>query len=532
MNMRRMLIVGIMGGIIFTGVIPCSGQVPVTWTGSSPSGNYTVWEEPNNWDVGWVPGSDNPVTIPGGLTYYPNLTTGEQFCLDIHIQPGAQLNVESTGNAVLHVGGNWLNEGTFIPGGGTVRLVESIACTLSAETFNRLEHNKYYVTPFGIVSGYAYLTGDITILDEITFEYGTLVCGGYTLIGSGASNSLLLQNGTLKWGCETFTSSFETVDFDTGSVVFNGMIDQTVPSMYDYFNLELSGAGTKTLDGDVAVNGRLRIQNATFDARGHQVDVGRDFNIGNGMFMMGDESVLTMRGGGVSLSPRSVFSAIGTGGRTGPIISKHPTSSLYYSFNVYGDSAVISASYATFEWMDIMGVDIDSGAIVDPSHPMDNCTFQHGNPASFSSALIHIDNNQEVTIPYANFPVMGTTNVRKETDYGRTTFLNATGIFAGESYEIDFFNRIDWTHTVQPDEPLAVIERAGNSVNLIWNTVSRDTVGNPIIVDAYNVYSDSDPNGSFLNLESTVLAPDTTWSDVGIIDTSEMKFYIVTAVQY
>jgi hypothetical protein len=544
MNARALVILGTVVGIVMLMVSSGFAQGTLTWVG-----NTTSWDAASNWDpgtggAGWVPLSTNDVVIPSGLTNYPNLTfidLGAKTCKNIYIQPGAQLRFTNGGNAVLEVNGSWHDEGSLSPGTGTVRLVSSTACTLSTETFYRLENNKYYTTPFGIIAGNAYLAGNISVLNEITFQYEILHCGDFDLIGVGSPNNLLLHNGYLMWGRETFTNSFENVDFDTGTVEFYRVGDQTVPSEYGFHHLILSGGGTKTLDGNVIVTGNIRVQPDTrFDITGCQVDLSRGLYLmgtltptqTGGMLIMGDESVLTLNGNGISVADQAVFSAIGTGGvRNRPIVTRPPASSLYYSFHFSGIESMISASYATFEYMDIMGIDLDSAAVIDPDHPMDHCRFQYGDPTSYSSALIHIDNDQEITIPDAEFPVIGAANVYKESDYGRATFMAATGIFAGEAYEVDFYDRVDWVGASPPVAPTVVIERMGGSVRLIWNTVDENTMGDPIVVDNYQVYSDPNPYGSFSNLEVTVVAPDTTWTDTGITDSQSIKFYRVTATE-
>jgi len=51
------------------------------------------------------------------------------------------------------------------------------------------------------------------------------------------------------------------------------------------------------------------------------------------------------------------------------------------------------------------------------------------------------------------------------------------------------------------------------------------------VVNSYKVYSDTQPHGLFNYLEATVVAPDTDWTDTGIIDLQAVKFYRVTAVR-
>lgn len=516
-------------------------QNTMTWLG-----NTTSWDAAQNWQpgiggTGWVPTSVDNVIIPSGLTNYPNLTyvnLGPKTCNNIRIQPGAQLKFTTGGNAVLEVNSSWRDEGTLVPGTGTVRLVSTAQCTVSTETFYLLQNNKYIVTPFGVTAGNAYLAGNVSVTNNLTFQYGILHCGTFDLIGVGPSNSLLLNNGFLNWGRETLTTSFETVDFDSGTVEFDRVGNQTVPSIYAYCNLAFSGGGTKTLDGDIAPTGLVRVwPGATLDITGRRVDIGGSLALVGtsvpeafgGILIMGDESILTLDGDGISVADRAIFSAIGTGARNMPIVTRPVSSSQYYSFHFIGVRPTMSASYAIFEYMDYLGVDLDADALVDPAHPMDHCTFQNGDTSPGFAALIHIDNSQDLYIDGANFPVMGLTNVEKDLDAGSVTFYGATGAFAGQAFEVDPYNRINWLAPPEPAPPQVVIERSGVSARLIWNTVNQNNYGDPIVVDTYQVYSDSNPTGPFSTLEATVAAPDTSWTDVGILSGNLAKYYKVTA---
>jgi hypothetical protein len=102
------------------------------WTGASS----TDWNTANNWSSGSIPVNSIGVIIPAGVPNWPtfsgNFTIGNQ-CGNLSIQSGAQmtitgnLNVDPnfilTNNGFLNIGGNWLCQGTHIPGTGTVEFV-------------------------------------------------------------------------------------------------------------------------------------------------------------------------------------------------------------------------------------------------------------------------------------------------------------------------------------------------------------------------------------------------------------------------
>ncbi|MCX6268549.1 MAG: hypothetical protein NTW16_14530 [Bacteroidetes bacterium] len=88
-------------------------------------------------------------------------------------------------------------------------------------------------------------------------------------------------------------------------------------------------------------------------------------------------------------------------------------------------------------------MNIWSSGTIDPANPFDQCTFQNG-----IDRFLLISNSQVLTIRGANFPTAPLyNNVWKNNDAGRITFRDATGAYAGATYENDLYNRIDWVVT-------------------------------------------------------------------------------------
>ncbi|MCD4734842.1 MAG: hypothetical protein K8R53_02240, partial [Bacteroidales bacterium] len=104
----------------------------------------------------------------------------------------------------------------------------------------------------------------------------------------------------------------------------------------------------------------------------------------------------------------------------------------------------ISAVYVNFKDLYSSGVYVAGGTTIDPLHSFNNCTFTgRGNPSS----LLTINNDQILTIDSAHFTenTYGAIyNVKKDYDKGEITFTNATGFFAGPSFEDDAYGRIHW----------------------------------------------------------------------------------------
>lgn len=103
------------------------------WTGAQSNN----WNDTANWEFSLVPDQFTDVIInnTGARSIYPSFTgdftLGIQ-CKDLKLEGNAQLSVsgdmnitpghtlEFTGPGVLHIGGDWINSGSFIPGNGVV----------------------------------------------------------------------------------------------------------------------------------------------------------------------------------------------------------------------------------------------------------------------------------------------------------------------------------------------------------------------------------------------------------------------------
>ncbi len=118
-----------------------------------------------------------------------------------------------------------------------------------------------------------------------------------------------------------------------------------------------------------------------------------------------------------------------------------------YAFNI-NSGGTVAAEYTIFKNMNANGVNVKSGATIDPLFPFKGCTFQDGAAAG---TLLTINNNQTLTIRNAVFPAnawAGTSNVTKALNQGLVNFVDFSGGFSGELYDADNFERINWVPTL------------------------------------------------------------------------------------
>lgn len=102
--------------------------IPMQWVGGAFT-HETDWNTAANWSCGFVPDYTTDVTIPSGLTYYPELAAASSALVNnLTVQAGATVGIDADG--ILAVKGNLSNNGTFV-GDGNVSMNGSTAQTIS-----------------------------------------------------------------------------------------------------------------------------------------------------------------------------------------------------------------------------------------------------------------------------------------------------------------------------------------------------------------------------------------------------------------
>jgi hypothetical protein len=86
------------------------------WSGATD----TDWFKTTNWSTGEIPTTTAAVIIPSMPTNQPQINAAGAVCAGITIQNGASLTMNNSMAYTLLVSGDWINDGTFTPGIGTV----------------------------------------------------------------------------------------------------------------------------------------------------------------------------------------------------------------------------------------------------------------------------------------------------------------------------------------------------------------------------------------------------------------------------
>lgn len=184
-----------------------------------------------------------------------------------------------------------------------------------------------------------------------------------------------------------------------------------------------------------------------------QMDAGSEVHIGSALEVID--------GGSIQISGSSASPALVTHNQTG-----YPTFAI-------GSGASLSAEYCIFEYLSGSGVYLLPGAIVDPNHAFNYCTFRNG---AENGSLLTLNDDNSYTITGASFPqnTWGSIyNVSKTVNQGEVFFNQVTGTFAGPSLENDAYNRIQWNDF-----------RADLVVSSAAWTVSSAEIGTPATLTA------------------------------------------------
>ena len=176
---------------------------------------------------------------------------------------------------------------------------------------------------------------------------------------------------------------------------------------------------------------------------GSVLECGNNLEIHDGGWFALSSGTLSMSNlASVNVFQNGMFSSFGY--EEAMSVVKGISSEDIYSLSV-NSGGQIEAVYTVFENLPVQGVYIAPGAIVNPSYSFTHCEFR--NSETGPSALISIENEQDIVIENAVFPSNtwgGQNNVRKQLNQGSVTFINASGAFAGETFEDDPYNRIHW----------------------------------------------------------------------------------------
>ncbi|ACF14528.1 Haemagluttinin repeat-containing protein [Chloroherpeton thalassium ATCC 35110] len=302
-------------------------------------------------------------------------------------------------------------------------------------------------------------TGYGKVLHNIVFDAGD----GNTMIFAG-SDELICNNITINSGMVNPNGNREITL--TGNFIVNGNGEFLPSTSHLIFagtgDLTLKANGSTlykvTLDGNgktVSLGDELNMNSDLIISSGDTLTLnGQTFNFGNGSDAITVNGVLDVDEGAQLSIYNTGTLLVNSGGRLNVLGVSGNTAQLsgangYYSLEVQG---TIAAKYYIFEDMNQQGIYINGGTI-DTTNNFSYGTFTNGES---NGKFLHINNNTQsltsgkkiVEVQFPSNPGGTSYNVYVENSAsGAYAFDDASGVFAGVSYEYDPDDVVEWTYT-------------------------------------------------------------------------------------
>ena len=260
--------------------------------------NYTSktngnWSSSNTWNPAGVPGAGDNVTIDDVVTLTDNrscntITINTHYCpapwndpfcwYTSHIYPELKL-----GSNTLTIVGSLNNNGVFTANTGSTVFTGTGTINGSGTTsFYNLTINS---------SGTVTLARNIAVTNLLTLSTGVFNTHTYTLNGAGG---LTATGGELQFAKlnTTLPELSGTYTVSGGLLNFTGAGSQTIRAQ-TYWDVTVSGSGTKTAGGVIDINGNLIISNGvTFAASNNNISIAGNWTNNGGTFTPGTNTVI------------------------------------------------------------------------------------------------------------------------------------------------------------------------------------------------------------------------------------------------
>jgi cell division septation protein DedD len=391
-----------------------------TYRTAHTSGTH-VWQDPANWER-WTgstwepattwPGEGDDVTIRGSATYTQSGPGQSVSCRDLTIESNARLRAPGPDDSAdWHVSGALVCDGVF-----------STPDATSAEYRDRLflEGNGLIEDSGALHPWFLQVQGDgvdrTLRMDAVVRQ----IEGGLVLLGAGGSFTIGAGT-TLRLGRADPGAGGVLVRFDDGALLVEGALIASDIAVY---------ATNENHEARLAVAPGGSIL-AGFPGTGNTL------MIGNG----------TLRAGALELLGSAGSPAL-LGGRS--------TDSYWSTFEIAAHSR-LAARHAVIEQLDTP-IDFKAQSLLDPVHPLDHTTLRSDHLLSsflaFSQGAI-LPQTRSVASRFEALGELGPTgNILTFSGVeGYWELYDAWGNRAGEEYEIDACDCIEWTYPTPTPSP-------------------------------------------------------------------------------
>jgi len=389
--------------------------------------------------------SNNCSILGGSLNFGSNSTLDVQN--NLSITSGAEMIVPAMTFAEIFLGGNYDDYNVspgFYPGHSTF--------TFDGTANQELNTNNAITNFYNLIinngSEHVLIGSDLEVFGDLLVQDGSFLDDGNLSSHYFHGDVSIQSNGTF--------NPHRTVNFvGNSNSVFQD--DATGSSYFDHnVYVEKGSPGASlTLESEMLLLGgaSLFVEKGILDLNTNLLRCTGSVSIDNDATLIVDEGATLEIGQDDHLNVESggTLKVLGTSGNPAKVSAWNAPN--YYTLNVKSGGN-IHAAHAIFEYLKgYRGVFVQDGAFIDPVHCFNNCTFRNGDNSA-GSALLVINNNQNLTITGAAFPNASMEyNVGKEGNQGQITFTDYAGAFAGESFDYDPYNRVNWNAPVLSVSP-------------------------------------------------------------------------------
>lgn len=399
-------------------------------------------------------------------TFYMDPNSNLEVVHNLTLSANAGLNANLDEEIDIFIGKKWINENTsfnsykgFYHGYSTVTFNGATSQTISSncafeEFYNlMIQKSNELIKPYNNI----HVLGDMTIANGTWFkensEFNHVFYGDFSVTGNGVWDE---QGGTITFkglaNQNIYTQNPANAVFDN-TIIIDKSVETSV-SHSTSINDEINSVGSENKlpekrfrnqlvflqsDFKTALNASLTIEEGTLSLNGNEYIGTGDIVINDGGTLYADAGSQLTIGHSLTINNNGKLELLGTEAEN-VLVTRNIDN---YQLNVES-GGTISTHNTIFEYMSAAGINVKSGGIIDAIESFDHCTFRNGLNLG---TLLTINNDQTISLNDVEFPAntwSGSNNITKTNDFGRITFVDANGDFAGFTYEDDIYDRIDW----------------------------------------------------------------------------------------
>ncbi len=330
------------------------------------------------------------------------------------------------------------------------------------------------------------VSGNATLALACNLNFGTITTKTVTIVGDVSGAGAINTNTSLALHVLNLGGASNTIGAFTTSAVasvvnYNRVGNQTIFATANYRTLNVTGSGTKTIQGATTINNDITIPSGiTLALNANTLTTAGNITINNGGILDVNANATLAVANTRVIANSGTLRVVGTLGNPATVTRNAAGN---YSITQSAVGATIQANFFAFNFLGAGGIAISDGTI-DVTNNFSNGTFASGVGAQYLNltGLNFSDFSASNTV----FNAGPTFNVTRTSGTGTVTFLDATGTLAGEVFDNDNANPgtlINWSN------PVATYYSQGtNNFSLLtnWNKVPGGGGANPSAADLTN----------------------------------------------